>query len=127
MKEVSSVTNQEIFNIVWDWFIVQEKPQSHVIGTGCAYRGGCGEKCAVGVLLKDEYYERALEGRRVTSRDVLEALEKSIGDFSINFVSVLQSVHDNYSIESGSTFLEYITRRLTQIASQYELEVPNAV
>ncbi len=40
----------------------------------CAYRSPDGKKCAVGILIKDEFYGPDLEGALVSSGCVLDAL-----------------------------------------------------
>ena len=47
------MTEQEVFNKVWDHIITQGKPS--LSGEGkCRYRGPNGLKCAAGIFLTDE-------------------------------------------------------------------------
>lgn len=70
-------------------------------GDYCAYRGDNGLKCAVGFLIKDEYYYLDLENKLPTDDAVKEVLEKSVG-FELTYDELyilerLQSCHDNAS------------------------------
>lgn len=55
------MNRQEIFNKLWDHFVVQGNPQS-TNGNVCLYRGPNGARCAAGVVLPDEHYDPKLEG-----------------------------------------------------------------
>jgi hypothetical protein len=56
---------QEIFETVWNHFVVGGAPRSYdetrTNGT-CLYRGPNGSKCAVGVLLTDNEYSLDMDG-----------------------------------------------------------------
>lgn len=59
------MTPQEIYDTVINHLRAQGQ---RAMGTvGCAYRGAGGTKCAVGVLIPDELYDPAIEGRSVTA------------------------------------------------------------
>ena len=56
------LTNQEVFDKVWDHFITKKNPQSIDINSGrCYYRGPQGERCAAGLFIPDEKYHVELE------------------------------------------------------------------
>lgn len=97
------MTNQEIFDTVVDHLIKQGKPAMQGSGKDrqCAYRGEEGTKCAVGCLIKDEFYNPLFEGDWAGAPEVVKALAKSevvpIGgaDDTVNLLCDLQSVHDS--------------------------------
>jgi hypothetical protein len=97
------MTRQEVFDIVATHLIKQGKESR--IGGGCAYRGEGGLKCALGVLIKDEFYREIWNGDGL-GPDVFEALESSgvvpmelTGDDDTRsdgeFLEGLQSIHDD--------------------------------
>lgn len=102
------LTMQQTFDKVCDHLIAQndrslapsapELWDSHIMGAGgCAYRGERGLKCAVGVLIADEYYTKDLEGLDVYADQVQQALEKSgvpHDNDSLALLDKLQRLHD---------------------------------
>lgn len=122
---------QSIFNTVKEHLLTQnEKSLKHCqFNTECRYRGDGGTKCAVGFLIKDEYYSPDLEGVAVClspSRDlvsrvhkVIKALEASLG-YSLNkaeisLLSFLQGIHDNNTIDYWEEALDNLEGRLEHI------------
>lgn len=63
------MNHQEIFDKVWDHFIVKRNPPSlaedtEALRSGavqCLYRGPNGERCAIGLLIPDEVYTPNME------------------------------------------------------------------
>ncbi len=67
--------------------------------SGCKYNGDHGNHCAIGLLIKPQYYKKSLEGRDVD--DVVKNVLIKSGiniqtDNDIKFLSALQSIHDSY-------------------------------
>lgn len=62
------------------------------------YRGVEGRKCAVGILIKDEFYQKTLEGVGAHGLTVIAALESSLGtdlgEKAINLLCTWQGYHD---------------------------------
>ena len=79
---------------------------------GCAYRGADGCKCAVGVLISDEFYDKDLEGSNIQDIDVLLALNYSIGrDISYSekeMLFALQRMHDTRTVDDWPTIMDEI-------------------
>lgn len=94
------MTLQEIFTTVKTHLLTQRErsfeSNSKVI---CAYRGFNGRKCAVGILIKDEFYHQGLERKPSHSKEVVTALELSgIQDTPEvrRLLERLQDVHDHH-------------------------------
>lgn len=109
-------TKQEVFNTVYLHLMnQQEKAMDEDM---CKYRTERGLKCAAGVLIKDKYYKKTLEGYSVTTPAAIHALEKSgVGEESLSMVVSLQGVHDHEFVEGWKNELE-------NVAKHHELEVP---
>ena len=64
------MTNQEIFDKVWNHFVVERKPRSFDYtldgGCSCRYRDSKGNRCAVGLFIDDADYHPSLEGASVS-------------------------------------------------------------
>ena len=86
-------TKQGIFDYVARHLFAQGKP-AHRDGTGCAYRGSDGSKCAVGVLISDRAYTARIEGYSVDAYQVTNVLPKAISRHG-RLLSALQGAHDS--------------------------------
>lgn len=111
-KETFIMTQQQqqfLFDTVYEHLIKQGKPAKNVLDQ-CVYLTQDGLKCAVGCLIKPEYYSQKLEGCSVTSPIVQEALEDSLGmvldDDSIELLSDLQAIHDECHNGKGDNSLK---------------------
>lgn len=96
---------QKIFNTVVPQLLKQN--EKSMAGGMCRYRGPNGLKCAVGFLIKDQFYHKVLENQACDDKDVMKALHKSgVFDhkkvdlsednlvYEENFLSCLQGIHD---------------------------------
>lgn len=109
---------QEIFNTVKTHLLQQnaksEKLNPETNTMYCLYRGPNNTKCAVGCLIKDEFYTLELEGETANYSLVTRALTLSGIDLSdhttINFLLALQDVHDEYPIKDWPHQLENIRK-----------------
>jgi hypothetical protein len=107
------MNNQEIFDKVCKHLLTQnircEKEGK------CLYRNN-GLKCAIGCLIKDDFYNVGIEGRSIENLDVQQALKKSGIDpkESKQLLSDLQFVHDNFNPDNWE-------RKLEVIANKYEV------
>lgn len=82
----------------------------------CAYRGENGLKCAAGQLIPDELYDVEFEDQAFYSDDFKIIHNKlDLTEVQINFVSMLQNAHDNYTD---------IKRRFEDIAQLFILTIP---
>ena len=116
---------QEIFNYVIPALIAQGGQS--VDGTGaCAYRGASGRKCAIGMLIKDEFYEPELEGTSVAHYGVILALRRSSVNIFDNeeFLHNLQRIHDSFSDTAGISWKEHVIRSAAAVAERHNLHIP---
>lgn len=72
---------------------------------GCMYRGEEGKMCAVGCLIKDEFYDRLMEGSPAVDYSVMSAVAKSLGVEETpeleNLASRWQAYHDGNTASTG--------------------------
>ena len=118
------VSNQEVFNRVWNWFVVNQNPlcQRDVKGNAaCSYRGPEGSRCAIGLLIPDEVYQPAFEGMDIAQ--LYGKLRDYLPD-DVEFCSQLQKAHDGASNHSEMSFVNSIHQRLIRLANRFGLEVP---
>jgi hypothetical protein len=124
------MTKQEIFDKVWQHFVVEKNrrsapgPNNTDPGLTCYYRhpSGDGRRCAVGLLISDEHYVEALEGLSSWRAPVIRRLEMSgienAEDLTV-FLRELQKAHDC----SDGEFVD--EQRLRFLAEAYALKVPS--
>ena len=89
---------QEVFNKVVTHLLTQKKQCVDAKGE-CVYRGKSGARCAVGCLIKDEFYSEDLEHNGVHSKIVSTALAQSgidiLNDSDLYcLLGHLQEIHD---------------------------------
>ena len=121
------LTNQEIFDHIWQHFIVEGNPKSEKDFTGgkkfCIYAG---TGCAVGCMLTledaevcDGTHDELDCGNDIISiqryRD--EIYNGYFNGASINLLDELQYAHDN--------FFGNFEKELIHVAKKYNLKVPN--
>jgi hypothetical protein len=111
-----AITAQEIFNRVWQRFVVEKAPRSLSASGGvCMYRGVNGAACAVGCLLSDEEAARFPEGESVASnRENLPARFRG----HLGLLEQLQEAHD----VSTGTFVSETELRI--VADNFDLAIP---
>lgn len=127
---------QAVFNQVITHLAKQGKPASNGAGS-CMYRDG-ELRCAIGSLIKDEFYSPALERHSIHDSKVKHAVEQSLGveDFSYQdekFLAELQyNLHDEYAnkyesdylvIKDKPTYLSWFIERAHMLALKYGLEL----
>lgn len=118
------LTNQDIFNKVWDHFVVQRQPQS-ISGAFCRYRGPDGARCAIGIFLTDEEAktcERYSISQVAASFPSIYSTHFQMEDK--DFLTGLQLAHDN--ARRDCSFDIDIKMRLSKLADAYRLEIPHA-
>ncbi len=93
------MNKREIFDTVKTHLLTQAcKSTLGPKGGVCAYRGESGMKCAVGCLIKDEFYNPCIEDRVAGHPSVVRALALSGVDASHSeMLSALQCMHDTKS------------------------------
>jgi hypothetical protein len=119
------MTKQEAFDKVWQWFVVEGHGPSVNDQGSCMYRGIGGAKCAAGVLIPDDIYEPAMEGKTIWRVvDMFKKLVPLLGS-GTPFISDLQRVHDQSAMAySSQEFSAAVTKRLRTIAKAHHLNVP---
>lgn len=103
------MNKQEVFNTV----------KTHLLKQGiqcmkngiCAYRSEDGQmKCAIGALIKDEYYSESLENKIIIDEPVKQAVENSLGTILLEeevcFLRELQDIHDTFAPKNWAMYLE---------------------
>jgi hypothetical protein len=115
------MTRQEMFDKVWEHFVVNKQPLSRDSTNFCFYRGPGGEKCAAGILIPDELYDSGMESMKASH--MLRQYPKVADALNINhddmvFLDDLQAIHDN------SCDLFQIQDLLVESAEHYGLKVP---
>lgn len=128
------MTKQEIFDRVWDWFVVKGMPLS-TDGLQCRLRkNGCADdlvRCALGLFVPDEKYDPSLEAMVPPSRALPDERERllqvtGLSSEGLDFALRLQSAHDT----TASTYLDKVTARadiaanLRDVAAGYEILIP---
>ena len=121
------MTSQEVFNKVWDWFIVKKNPPSLDSNKTCQYRGPNGARCAIGIFIDDNDYDEAFEGMSVG--DILGNRSNSkLTTFISEHLSLLeelQSEHDTVAVDYLTKDFHVVLRvRLLTVAKYFNLKLP---
>lgn len=103
------MNRQKVFNMIAE-HLIKQGVRSRVDGF-CSYRNPDGLKCAVGAIIKDEFYTPQLEKEPLSygSNRMMSALTNSLdsrptsGD--IFFLSRLQQIHDHVNPLEWKTHL----------------------
>lgn len=116
---------QEIFNEVWQWFVVQENPKSANEGDGpysneCKYRDKHGNKCAFGIFIRDEDYHAELESNNAD--ELAKQIPGCYANYA-NFFVELQGCHDQ---SYRGNFYEEVKSKLETCAVINDLTIPTA-
>lgn len=115
---------QEMFNTVWNHFVVNKSPPS-VHGGFCEYfNESTGARCAVGLLLSPEDAKRIAQINLIaTSVEELTAFGAlEVPEDILPFVTLLQSVHDNSALSKD--FYESFVEGMRSAAVTHGLTVP---
>ena len=128
---------QEIFDAAAIHLMGMEGPSLDQDADACVYRGkdeDCefnGQKCAVGLFIKDEHYDDDLEGQGITgSQSVADAVAASWGqddltDAQLMLLADLQMAHDDTSRGSSlipdHTWSKNIVAALDGVATKFHL------
>lgn len=130
------MTNQEIFDKVWDIFIIKKIGPSYD-GSICIYDEKInGHGCAVGCLLPDDIPVDLLDqggGRTIASiiddrptelswKKQCPPIRKLLRDISVDFLKTLQQAHDGNA--SSKDFSLLMTQDLIGIAKKFNLKYP---
>jgi hypothetical protein len=121
------MTEQEVFNKVWDHIITQGKPSLSDKGM-CRYRGTDGLQCAAGIFLTDEQAKELDDMGAPWTAAVVTFPE--LTRFPKDLMQCLQNCHDNASIweeEEGDGFLGVFKHTARYVADEFNLTVPEGV
>lgn len=151
MSDIRPLTEQEVFNKVWEHFVVQGHVQSiheanELLNTSgmCMYKSE-NSKCAIGLFIPDEEYHASLEGNQI--QKVLKSCPSTkvlLGGVSEDFLGSLQRTHDQAMCTTHTTFSSVdghplsmsmvslpipsgLEPRLRAFAKDYGLEIPEAL
>ena len=113
---------QEVYSVARQLLLTQNK-KSSVASDGegmCLYRSPDGCKCAIGALIKDEFYTPNLEYKDCNSISVGDALEhsgvsKEVMN-TVGFLRGLQIIHDEFPVNEWEA-------RLNDFAVKWKLEI----
>ena len=107
------MNTQEIFDKVARHLLQQGKVSRQEF-RGCRYRIGK-LRCAVGCLIKDEFYSDDLEGDSVEEPPVVQAVQDSIGraltNDEISLLTQLQVIHDLRDVNAWPFHLQGAANR----------------
>jgi len=128
------VLEQEIFDKVWDHFVVQKNlcgfSTLKYTGPVCRYRDQNGLCCAIGLFIPEDQYQPSFEGRTVDTLLGLPALREL--RVSPNFLLMLQRANDrslDVTRDTDGTTTPYwspqrMKTNLIQLAHAWGLKVP---
>lgn len=117
------MTNQEIFDKVWQHFVVNHNPFSRDEDC-CLYRGPNGAACSVGIFIPDRLYDPELEVCDVytllsdTENDELRCLLEP----NVDFFAKLQDIHD--SCENTDEGYNKFVKGMKKLAKSKNLKIP---
>ena len=114
---------QEVFDIVVNHLFTQGRPAYDGV-QGCMYRTHDGLRCAVGVLIPDDLYDKALEKNPsdYIVQDFFDAVRADWREHK-NLLRRLQSIHDHCSrTEKGTFNLAFLDTDLRNAAAHFSLE-----
>lgn len=82
---------------------------------GCRYwQPDTGRKCAVGCLIRPDFYVETIEGREADSDEVLQVLERSgvsVAHRAVrDLLLMLQRVHDHEAVEDWAHVLTHMAK-----------------
>lgn len=114
---------QEVFDIVVNHLFTQGRP-AYDGDQGCMYRAPDGLCCAVGVLIPDDLYDKALE-KNPSDYIIQDFFDAGLADWREhkNLLRQLQDIHDNCSrTEKGTFNLTVLDADLRHAAAHFSLE-----
>ena len=130
------MTNQEVFNTVWNHFVVDRNTYS-VDETGvCQYRGEGpkeGAKCAIGLFIPDDIYNFEMEEWTGPEDLIKNSLDMAFifKGISTGFLDKLRDCHDSAALvdwddndSNENIFLSEMIKNLERVAGVWGLVVP---
>lgn len=125
--EYRTLTSQEVFDRVWEHFVVGRASASKDDFV-CLYRGD-GTKCAAGLFIPDERYAPEIEGevpRKLLTESAGWWFFPEVAPADYGLLRMLAKHHDYSAMQYSSTqgFVTDFTVRLISVANQFGLTVP---
>lgn len=124
---------QEIFNKVWQHFIVEKNPRGYdAEAENCVYKNQEGNKCAIGIFIPDDKFIPAMnnwgtiwsfkDAKDTLSRYGCENLLVEIfgPEYNMKFLSELQKAHDHIHERS-------MEENLRRLAVKWSLQIPGEI
>lgn len=112
----------ELFKTVETHLLTQGKKSQNNISGNCYYRGPDQTKCAVGFLIKDEFYSSSFEGDNISGPEVRAAVEKSIERIltieEVFMLKRLQQIHDGVPVEHWYNSIQHLENTIFGHASR---------
>ena len=118
-------STQEIFDLVVEHLFTQGRP-AYDGNRGCMYRTHDGLRCAVGVLIPDDFYDPAFE-KNIAATVIQELFDADLADWREHeyLLNALQLAHDKCLRDPDGTFnTTDLARRLRNTAARFSLEYP---
>lgn len=112
------LTKQKIFNEVKTHLLSQNAKSytdyMYPNKISCAFRGNHNRKCAIGHLIKDEFYYPELESCTLISDEVIKVLNLSNVDavLHMDLLKELQAIHDNDPPHTWPFYLNQLEKTL---------------
>ena len=108
--------NQEAFTRIVQHLRRQGAKSTGNAGTLCRYRQPHdGRRCAIGVLITDEFYSEDIEGK--TCLQLGDLLRTALPGVSLGLLGACQIIHDIWPVGLWE-------KKWAQVAKNYELVVP---
>jgi hypothetical protein len=117
---ITKLSNQQVFDKVWDHFITKKNPPSIRDDGRCVYRGPDGSKCAIGIFIPDEKYFPEMD---VNSGHIPLLLDDIILNVSILYE--FRRAHDSSAHRPQPSFHEKMKLQLIAIAVKHRLTYPS--
>lgn len=115
-------SNQQAFNRVWRYFVLDGNSQCKTSGSSsCSYRGSRGKACAVGCMMPSRMAIRA-DALNATDIDSvvgdIPSAKKWFSRVDICFLETLQMTHDAEGFNEDKSY------KLKSVAAKYRLTIP---
>jgi len=105
------MNDQEAFNRIVTHLRLQGRKSLNPNEGSCVYRSFDGARCAVGVLITDEFYHSDLEGKTVDDEYVRAVLKEAVPGVSLGLLNAMQAVHDTCSVAKWEEHFTYVAHQ----------------
>jgi hypothetical protein len=103
------MNDQEIYETVKQHLLTQNSKAIVFDGENqsCAYRTPDNKKCAVGCLIKNEFYFPLIEGKEIYNNLVKDSLILSVKYLpNMSMMNALQHLHDRHEVKDWKSILD---------------------